>query len=131
MKPLFRIALLVLGFLAIVPAAHANGVVVEGNYARAGGNWGTELGGGLDVGAGPISIRPIAGVFLRDGGTAFYAKGEATFTLPASAEIGAGARFSGDKARVYGTASIPLLPWVRLKGNVGDRYYAIGLRAGF
>jgi hypothetical protein len=129
--PLFRLALSAVCLAAATSPAYANGVVAEANYARANGNWGTELGGGLDVGAGPISIRPIAGVFLRDGGTAFYAKGEATFTLPASAEIGAGARFSGDRVRAYGTASVPLLPWIRLKGNIGDRYYAIGLRAGF
>lgn len=60
-----------------------------------------------------------------------YGKVEATYTLIGSLEFGAGARFSSEKVRAYGTASIPLAPRFRAKGNVGDRYYAVGLRADF
>jgi hypothetical protein len=60
-----------------------------------------------------------------------YGKIEATYTLLGSLEFGGGARFSSEKVRAYGTTSVPLAPLVRLKGNIGDRYYAIGLRAGF
>jgi hypothetical protein len=60
-----------------------------------------------------------------------YGKIEATYTIPLFAEIGAGARFSSDKVRPYGTASVPLGPMIRLKGNAGPKYYAAGLRVGF
>lgn len=60
-----------------------------------------------------------------------YGKIEATYTIPLFAEIGAGARFSSDKVRPYGTASVPLGPMIRLKANAGPKYYAAGLRIGF
>lgn len=61
----------------------------------------------------------------------FYGKVEGTFTIPMGPEIGVGARFSSDKAKPYGTASFALLPMLRVKGNIGDDYYALGLRADF
>lgn len=117
--------------IGLAPAAQAETIVVEANYARAQGDWGAELGGGMSLEGGGFALRPMAGAFIRDGDTSLYAKAEATYTFPMFAEVGAGARFSGDKTRIYGTASVPLLPMLRLKGNIGDRYYAIGLRAGF
>lgn len=60
-----------------------------------------------------------------------YGKIEATYTLPASVELGGGARFSSEKVRPYGTVSFPIGPKIRVKGNAGDRYYALGLRADF
>jgi hypothetical protein len=58
-----------------------------------------------------------------------YGKVEATVTVPLVAEFGAGARISSDRMRIYGTAAVNLLPKIKLKGNVGDRYVAIGLMA--
>ena len=58
-----------------------------------------------------------------------YGKVEATVTVPLVAEFGAGARISSDRMRIYGTAAINLLPKIKLKGNVGDRYVALGLMA--
>lgn len=58
-----------------------------------------------------------------------YGKVEATFTVPLVAEFGAGARVSSDRMRLYGTAAVNLLPKIKLKGNIGDRYVAIGLMA--
>ena len=60
-----------------------------------------------------------------------YARIEATYSIPLVAEIGAGARFSGDKVRPYGTVAVPLAPKIRLKGNAGPKYFALGLAAGF
>jgi len=60
-----------------------------------------------------------------------YGKIEATYTLLGGIEFGGGARFSGEKVRPYGTISAPLAPRIRIKGNVGDHYYAAGLRAAF
>lgn len=117
--------------LCLSPTAHANGIVLEGNYGHAQGDWGTELGGGIEVGGGGFALRPMVGAFIHDGDTSIYGKVEGTYAIPAVAEVGAGARISGDKARIYGTAAIPIAPWISLKGNVGDHYYAIGLRAGF
>lgn len=61
----------------------------------------------------------------------FYGRIEATYSIPLVAEVGGGARFSGDKVRPYGTIAIPLAPRIRLKGNAGPKYYALGLMAGF
>ena len=124
-------ALTISAMAAYAPVAQAEGIVMEGNGARAQGEWGGELGAGYSFGAAGFALRPIGGAFFSDGGTKVYGKVEATYTIPLSAEIGAGARFSGDKTRVYGTASMPLFPGVRLKGNLGGHYYAVGLRAGF
>ncbi len=60
-----------------------------------------------------------------------YGKIEATFTIPLGPEIGAGARFSSDRVKAYGTASFAVAPRLRLKANIGDDYYALGLRAAF
>ncbi|CAN5362882.1 hypothetical protein BH10PSE12_BH10PSE12_27600 [soil metagenome] len=123
-------------FTALTLAGHAapaqaETIVVEGNGVRAQGEWGGELGAGYTFGKAGFALRPIAGAYFKDSGTKIYGKVEATYTIPLSAEIGAGARFSGDKTRLYGTASMPLLPGIRLKGNLGSHYYAVGLRAGF
>lgn len=69
----------------------------------------------------------------RCGNTAvsWYAKTEATVSIPLVAEIGAGARFSSDKTRFYGTVAFPVLPALKVKGNVGQRYFAAGLLASF
>jgi len=150
----------------MLPAtAQADGLLIEGNGARAHSEWGGELGVGYNVGAGGFAVRPIVGAFIYQGdndryyedtfsngqsrcrdstngqfaddencnNTAVkaYAKVEATYTLLGSAEIGGGARFSSEQARLYGTVSFPLAPRIRVKANAGDRYYALGLRADF
>ena len=60
-----------------------------------------------------------------------YARLEATYTIPGSVEIGAGGRYSGDRIRPYATLSAPLGERLRIKGNAGDDYFALGLRADF
>lgn len=57
-----------------------------------------------------------------------YARLEASYTFPASAEVGVGARYSGDEIEPYGTISFPVGPRVRIKANGGENYYALGLR---
>lgn len=61
----------------------------------------------------------------------WYAKLEATYTIPLGPEIGGGARFSSEKLRPYGTIGFGLGPNLRLKGNVGANYYAAGIKAQF
>ncbi len=60
-----------------------------------------------------------------------YAKAEALYVFPQGYELGGGARFSSDSVRPYGTLALPVGTKARLKGNVGDRYYALGLKVSF
>ncbi|WP_242129213.1 hypothetical protein [Sphingobium sp. Sx8-8] len=123
--------LLAAAALAIAPAAHAEGIGAELNYGRADGHWGTEIGAGYAMDIGGFSLTPGGGVYLRDGDTKLYGRVEATYSLPAFATIGAGARFSGDNMRPYATVAMPLIPKLRAKANVGPKYYTVGLTLGY
>jgi hypothetical protein len=127
--PILRAAAAVLPFLLAAAPAHAQALVAEGNLARSHGDWGGELGAGLDMTSGPFTLRPMAGGFFGDR-TRIYVKGEAMVSV-ATVEVGAGARLISDHLRAYGTASLPLAPMVRLKGNLGDGYGAVGLNLRF
>ncbi|MBB3347764.1 hypothetical protein [Sphingomonas sp. BK069] len=59
-----------------------------------------------------------------------YAKLEATYAIPLVATLGAGLRVSEADTTPYGTVAFTLAPLVKLKGNVGAGYYALGLRVG-
>lgn len=113
--------------------AAAQGLVIEGNGARTQGAWGAELGAGYEFAAGPITVRPGGGAFVpledEGGDLRLYARAEATVTVPLVAELGVGARFSGDRTRLYGTAAFAILPRIKMKANVGERYVALGLMA--
>ncbi len=119
------------GSIAVAPAVHAEGLGAEVNYGRANGRWGTEIGAGYALDMAGFSLTPGAGVYLRDGATKLYGRVEAAYTLPAAARIGAGVRFSGDKARPYATIAMPIVPKLRVKGNVGPKYYTAGLTLGY
>jgi len=121
----------VLGILALAPAVHAEGLGAELNYGRANGHWGTEIGAGYAMDVAGFSLTPGAGVYLRDGDAKLYGRVEATYSLPAFATIGAGVRFSGDNSRPYATIAMPVIPKLRVKGNVGPKYYAVGLTLGY
>lgn len=132
MKSAIFLALAALGAgTALSPSAHAEGLGAEANYSRADGHWGTEIGAGYAMGLGGFSLTPGAGVYLRDGDTKLYGRVEATYSLPAFATVGAGVRFSGDNTRPYATIAMPLVPKLRIKGNVGPKYYALGLTLGY
>jgi len=113
------------------PTAHADGLGVEANYGRADGHWGAELGAGYAIGLAGFSLTPGAGVFIRDGETRAFGRVEATYTIPASFTFGAGIRVSSANTRPYGTLAMPLLPNVKIKGNIAPKYYAAGLTIGF
>ena len=117
--------------LALAPAAQAEGLGAEANYGRADGHWGTEIGAGYAMGVAGFSLVPGGGVYLRDGAAQLYGRVEATYSLPAAATIGAGVRFSGDHTRPYATIAMPLIPKLRAKGNIGPKYYAVGLTLGY
>ncbi|WP_201515646.1 MULTISPECIES: hypothetical protein [unclassified Sphingobium] len=117
--------------LATAPAVHAEGLGAEANYGRANGHWGTEIGAGYALDVAGFSLTPGAGVYLRDGAAKLYGRVEATYALPAFATVGAGVRFSSDKARPYATIAMPILPKLRVKGNVGPKYYTAGLTLGY
>jgi hypothetical protein len=121
----------VIGILALAPAAHAEGLGAELNYGRADGRWGTEVGAGYAMDVAGFSLTPGAGVYLHDGDAKLYGRVEATYSLPAFATIGAGVRFSGDNSRPYATIAMPVIPKLRVKGNVGPKYYAVGLTLGY
>jgi hypothetical protein len=120
-----------LTMLGISLPARAEGLGVEGNYARANGQWGAEFGAGYGLGFGGFSLTPGAGIYLRDGGTSLYGRVEATYSVPASLTFGAGLRISGDSPRPYATVAMPLLPKLQIKGNAGPKYVAVGLRFGY
>lgn len=112
-------------------SAHAEGLGVEANYGRANGRWGTELGAGYAMDLAGFSLTPGAGVYVRDGGTRLYGRVEATYSVPASLTLGAGVRISRDSPRPYATVAMPLLPKFQIKGNIGPKYVAVGLRLGY
>lgn len=116
--------------LAAMPA-QAQGLGAEGNYGRANGSWGAELGAGYEMGFSGFSLTPGVGLFFRDGDTSVYGRVEAAYQLPASFRIGAGLRFSGDDPRPYATIAMPLMPKVAVKGNLGPKYVAAGLTIGY
>ena len=60
-----------------------------------------------------------------------YGKLEASYTIADGIEFGGGGRYDGGKIRPYGLASFPIAPKVRLHGNVGDEFFALGLRGSF
>lgn len=59
-----------------------------------------------------------------------YGKVEATYSIPLVATVGAGVRFSERETTPYGTVAFPITPGLKVKGNIGDGYYALGLRLG-
>lgn len=133
-----RIGAVIVAGMAVLggaQGAQANGLVAEANLARWHGDWGGELGAGYAFEAAGFTLRPMAGVMLQDDGdgtgTKLYGKIEASYTLPASVELGLGARLSGDRTRSYALVSLPLAPKIRVKGNVGDGYFALGARLDF
>lgn len=117
--------------LGVVTPAQAEGLGAEGNYVRANGNWGAELGAGYSLDFAGFSLTPGAGVYFRDGDTALYGRIEAAYQVPASLRIGLGLRLSGDDPRPYATVAMPLLPKVAVKGNVGPKYVGAGLTIGY
>lgn len=127
--------LLVAGALALAPGlTQAQGPGVEATFGKAYGDWGFELGGTYAIDVGPLTLRPAAGAFVstEDGrGTSFYAKGEATFTIPAVAELGLGARLQHEKVKAYGLVAFPIMPKLKLTLQGGDRYAAAGMRFAF
>lgn len=132
MKHLTRIlTAAALAAAALPAAASAEGLGAEANYGRADGHWGTELGAGYALNMAGFSLTPGAGVYIRDGDTKLYGRVEAAYTIPLSATIGAGVRFSGDNTRPYATLAMPIIPKLRAKANVGPKYYAVGLTLGY
>lgn len=111
--------------------AYAEGLGAEANYGRADGHWGTEIGAGYAFGLAGFSLTPGAGVYIGNGDTKVYGRVEAAYSIPLSATIGAGVRFSGDHTRPYATLAMPIIPMVRAKANVGPKYYAVGLTLGY
>ena len=70
-------------------------------------------------------------IFCENADLTPFGRIEATFAIPLIAEVGAGVRVSEHETLPYATAAMPFFPGVKLKGNVGDGYYALGLRVGF
>lgn len=127
-------AALALALLACPALAQAKGLGVEATGGKADGQWGAEVGASYSMGFGPFTVRPVVGAFIptQDGAsTSIYAKGEATFTIPAVAELGLGARLAHEKVRAYALAAFPILPKFKLTLQGGEHYGAAGLRFSF
>jgi len=127
-KSLVGAAALLLAGMA--STAQAEGLGAEANYGRAEGRWGAELGAGYAMDLMAFRLTPGAGVYIRDGATKLYGRVEGTVALPMLARVGLGARFADD-IRPYATIAMPVLPKVAVKGNVGPKYYTIGLTVGY
>lgn len=71
-----KIALLLAAVIGIstAPTAHANGVMIEANGARAQSTWGGELGVGYNFSVAGFTIRPIGGVLIHEGDNDRYYK---------------------------------------------------------
>lgn len=150
-----------LAVVAAAAPGHAAGLALEANAARAHSRWGAELGAGFNFGGLGLSVRPMVGAFISDGDSDRferdpfddcrdtrdgslesgsrcdsksvkpYGRIEATYSIPLVAELGAGVRISSEKLRPYGTVAFNFLPLVKLKANVGPKYYALGLGVDF
>ncbi|GAM04939.1 MULTISPECIES: hypothetical protein [Novosphingobium] len=144
--------------LAASPAAAQ--VTAEANVAKWKGQWGGELGVGYPIlRDGGFAVTPSVGAFIYDKdhprytsddgvcyrriddvavnddhcdgtGLKAYGRVEASYSLP-MVTLGVGARYMGDSVRAYGTASMPVMPMLDAKVNVGDGYVAGGLQARF
>lgn len=125
----FTVAL-ALGSVVAVAPAQADGLGGELNYARSEGRDGVEVGGGYALSFQGFSLTPGAGVFIGQGDSKIYGRVEAAYTLPASLTVGVGLRIENE-ARPYGTVSIPVLPKVAIRGNLGAHYGAIGIKIGY
>jgi hypothetical protein len=112
-------------------AAQAGTIGAEANVARAEGHWGGELGAGYSFGMAGFSLTPGIGLLFANDHTRLYGRVEAAYAIPAFAKLGAGLRISGDHTRPYGTIAFPVLPKVAAKGNIGPKYYAVGLTVGY
>jgi hypothetical protein len=66
MKKYFAAAAMAVA-LSAAPAAQANGLLLEGNVARAHSEWGGEVGVGYNLSFGGFTLRPIAGAFIYQG----------------------------------------------------------------
>jgi hypothetical protein len=131
MKQLKIVGLAILASAGSATAAHANNIGAEANVARAEGHWGGELGAGYSFDLGAISVTPGAGLLFANDHTRLYGRIEAAVAIPAFAKVGAGLRISGDHTRPYATIAFPLVPKLAAKGNIGPKYYAVGLTLGY
>jgi hypothetical protein len=103
----------------------------EANIAHADGHGVGEFGAGYAFGLGGFSLTPGLGLQVADHHTHLYGRVEAAYQIPMSMKIGAGLRITDDHTRAYGTVAYPLLPKLKVKGNLGPKYYAIGLTLGY
>lgn len=141
-------------FLAAPAAAQ---IGIEGNLAEVDGEFGGELGVTYDLfDSAGFTLRSGAGAFIFDeedsdagnrvcretvdgnlvgssdcDGTSVNAYGrlELTYDLPILS-VGGGLRL-GDELNPYVTLAGSLAPFVKLKANLGDDYYAGGITVGF
>ncbi len=61
----------------------------------------------------------------------WYAKGEVAYVTETGFEFGGGARLSSEKVRPYGLIAFAVSPKFKVRGNVGERYFAAGVSLGF
>ncbi|HEU4961811.1 MAG TPA: hypothetical protein VFT56_15580 [Sphingomonas sp.] len=106
-------------------------VGAEANIAHADGRGAGEFGVGYAFGLAGFSLTPGIGLQVADHRTHLYGRLEAAYQIPLSVKVGAGLRITGDHARPYGTIAYPLLPKLKVKGNLGPKYYAVGLALGY
>ncbi len=134
MKRVLAIGLATLAIGIAVPAAAQ--VAAEGNVAKMDGDWGGEIGLAYDAPLVPglLNFSLGGGAFVHDGADDvdidLYARAEAKATVADTFALGAGARLGSD-LDFYGTVEVPLAPLLKLKGNIGEDYFAAGLRFGF
>jgi hypothetical protein len=131
-------ALAALAAAAFAVAPAAAGPVAEGNFARADGRWGAELGIGYGFGTAGFTIRPMVGALVYRSGSDRYrevaAAGGTDCRDTRSGALVRDWRCENLGARAYGrveaTYAIPLFGEVGVGGRYsGDRIRPYGTAA--
>ncbi|WP_230772378.1 hypothetical protein [Sphingomonas sp. Leaf4] len=113
--------------LAILPGLKVTPAVGALIYAQDNGRYYLDDNGGSQACRDNTNGRYADKELCNNTRLRAYGRVEATYSVPLVATLGIGARIS-DEIVPYGTIAFPVAPRIQLKGNVGDGYYAAGLR---
>lgn len=113
--------------LSILPGLKLTPAVGALIYAQDNGRYYIDDNGGSDACRDSTNGRYADKELCNNTRARAYGRVEATYSVPLVATFGVGARIS-DEVVPYGTVAFPIAPKFQLKGNVGDGYYAAGLR---
>lgn len=91
----------------------------------------TQIGVGYDFKMSGFRLSPMVSTISSGSDFRIFGRGEVGYTIPAIAEVGAGVRFNRDYRLGYLSVAVPIVPTIRLKGNLGEDFFEIGARFSF